>query len=85
MRKRIVSRACRVCCFCCSGDPVRGHSRCPAAGEEGGKERHDLCQRQAILHQEALQLAQLRGGLSLVKRRATRSSRSISGYSAVFW
>jgi hypothetical protein len=33
-------------------------------GEEGGKERHSLCQRQAILHHEPLQFAKLLvGGL----------------------
>jgi hypothetical protein len=37
-------------------------------GEEGGKERHDLRQRQAILHQKPFQFAQLlRGGLLALK------------------
>ena len=53
MRSKIVRKACRVCCFCCSGDIVQGSivSR-QRQGEEGGKEGHGLCQRQAILHQD---------------------------------
>ena len=58
--------ACRVCCFCCSGDTCQGGIAAAGSGSESraGKERHGLCQRQAILHHEPLQLAEfLRRGL----------------------
>ena len=72
MRSRIVSRACRVCCFCCSGGHRQGGIVvAQRQGEEGGKEGHRLRQRQAILHQEPLQFAQLlrRGLLPLEAQR----------------
>ena len=70
MRRRIVSRACRVCCFCCSGDPVRGHRRCPAAGEEGGKGTTSASGR-PYCTREALQFAQLLcGGLLTLKAQS---------------